>query len=493
MTFAQAHKGAAINSTFSSIMTQHHPLIKNTFLYAIGPLLSRGLSIVLIPYYSFLLTTSELGYYDLVVSVGALAVAVITIKIADVVYRWLMDSKEDTERMTSAMTNSLFIIASSVVLVALIFALIPDRYGFQHQYLIEGYIISIILFNFLQQLLRGLGFIKMYAWLSVIHCLLLVVLNVVFLKIMQYKLSGIMWSAILANMVSTMAIVLLIGLWKYVRLAAISIAEIKKMFAYSLPLVLNAVNWWLMGGFDRLVIVAYLGLEFNGIYAVANKVAAVLILLNSFFIPAWQDFILKNTSNSEAQPNFNKFFNAYLILLISLVLFLVTISKVAMVHLIDIKFLMAYQYIPILLLGGAMLAFTSFLGPFFLIAKNTRLLFLTTLAGCVVNIVASLCLVGPLGLYGPSLGLLAGFTVTFAIRYRLLKQQWKLHINWRPIIALGALLILLTWAMSLEVNGVNYGAIALSIAILVWMNKSIGLASWRFFMKQMQTIGQRKK
>src|SRR5699024_12095699 len=40
---------------------------------------------------------------------------------------------------------------------------------------------------------------------------------------------------------------------------------------------------------DRYFITAYLGMEANGIYAVANKIPAILLMMNTVFSLAWKD------------------------------------------------------------------------------------------------------------------------------------------------------------------------------------------------------------
>jgi O-antigen/teichoic acid export membrane protein len=457
-------------------MARHNTLIKNTFLYAAGPLLNRIVSVVLIPWYSFLLTTEQLGYYDLVVTTTGLVIAIATLKISDAVYRWLVDTGGDDTKQAAAITNSSLIVVASIIIVIIFVAILPVRFTIQYRWLMCAYIISLIVFNFLQQILRGLGYIKMFSWLSMLNTLLLLLFNVVFLWLLKYKLNGIFLSVIFSNAVSIVMMIFLVQLSKYITIKEVDKMQILAMVKYTTPLIFNAINWWMMGGFDRFVIVGFLGLQFNGIYAVANKYAAILILLNSFFLPAWQDFILTKQTTTDKKPAFNIFFNSYIVLQISIAILLIAISKFVMIFFIDPRFVDAFNYLPLLIIGSCFSAFTSFLGSFFLIEKNTGILFKTTLAGSIINIIVSLVLVNFIGLYGVATGMLSGFLATFFLRYYFLKKSMGLGINGYPVILLAILLGLVCAAVYSGADILILLAALLSTAVVVVMNKKVWMA-----------------
>jgi O-antigen/teichoic acid export membrane protein len=464
-------------------MAKQNPLIKNTFLYALGPLLSRVISIALIPFYSFYLQTGELGYYDLVVTTGSLVMALATLKISDAVYRWLVDCGSDDAGRRSAVTNSMVVLLAGMGLIVIGFLLVPQKFRVQYSSLVCAYILSTVLFSHLQQVLRGLGYMKMYVWLSVANCLMLLVANVVFLWILRYRLDGVLLSAIAANVFSIAMIAAALKFSKYIHLQSVSRAEIKKMLGYSTPLVFNALNWWLMGGFDRIIIAAWLGYDANGVYAVANKFASIMVLLNSFFIPAWQDFILANAGISHAQQQFNRYFNRYIVLQLSLVAFLCVAGKFAVLYFIDAGYAAAWQYLPLLLAATCFLAYTSFLGSFFLLKKNTAALFTSTLIGSVVNIAVSLLLINRIGLYAPCIGMCAGFAVTFLLRYKSISKTENLSISYAPVLLLAGCFALVVFCLFNPFSYSDVIALVVSFAVLIVMNKTVILSVVTAFKK----------
>ena len=411
-------------------MQKHNLLVKNTFLYAIGPLLQGIISIALIPYYSFVLHKSEFGYYDLLVTSGSIISGVVTLKISDSLYRWLVAAAGDEPKQATAIVNSLLAMLAGTALVLLAMLFVPVE-KVPYKWLATGYLISFMWFMHFQQLLRGLGFIKWFTFTAVMNALLLAGLNIVFLSGLHFRVDGILISAVLANAAGVLFILFITGS-RFFKPRYFHRASFREMLGYSTPLVFNAINWWLMLGFDRYVLTGFLGLEANGIYAIAVKFASLLLLLNSFFIAAWQDHVLSN----KAGTDYSLFASHYLRLQLCLVILLSAACAPLIHFFIDRKFQGAIHYIPLLSLASSLSAITSFFGTFLLHGKDTRKLFSTSLWGSLLNVAISLSLVKFIGIYAPCIAMVAGFLLTAMLRYPLVNKTFALHINWLPVLLL---------------------------------------------------------
>jgi O-antigen/teichoic acid export membrane protein len=247
------------------------------------------------------------------------------------------------------------------------------------------------------------------------------------------------------------------------------------MILYSAPLVYNAISWWLMGGFDRYIIAGFLGLEANGIYAIAVKFSSVIIVVNSFFIPAWQDLVLKKNDLNSLQSQFNKMLNYYIGLLLSLTIVFSSLSKILVTHLIEARYYDAWKYVPVLLVGGSLLALTSFMGSLFVLTKNTYNIFITSLLGSIINILISLLLITRANLYGPCLGIVSGFLAIFLIRYTYFKKRIPLQINIRPILGLMVIFSFITGCLYFGNLSLYYLSILVSLVTFLLFNRKPGI------------------
>ena len=59
------------------------------------------------------------------------------------------------------------------------------------------------------------------------------------------------------------------------------------MIAYSAPLVLNAIGWWVNSASDRYVVTWLCGLAVNGIYSVGYKIPSIINVFQTIFNQAW--------------------------------------------------------------------------------------------------------------------------------------------------------------------------------------------------------------
>ena len=81
-------------------------------------------------------------------------------------------------------------------------------------------------------------------------------------------------------------------------------AETKRMFLYALPLCVNTVAYWMMTGFNRLVINWKMGDAANGILAVGNRFGTLITLVTMCFTYAWQDLSFSKVKDESTRAKF---------------------------------------------------------------------------------------------------------------------------------------------------------------------------------------------
>ena len=84
-------------------------LIKNTIIFTLGSFGSKIISFFLVPLYTYVLTASEYGVVDLVVTVGTVAIPILTLNISEAVMRFALDKDADKEKITQIGTGILLI------------------------------------------------------------------------------------------------------------------------------------------------------------------------------------------------------------------------------------------------------------------------------------------------------------------------------------------------------------------------------------------------
>lgn len=86
--------------------------------------------------------------------------------------------------------------------------------------------------------------------------------------------------------------------------------------------------------------------------------------------------------------------------------------------------------IPLALTGTIMAIASKFLGSIFGAIKKTKVTFISTLAGAIVNLVVIFSLLDVIGVMAANIAFLAGFTTAVLVRTIVLRKQIGLKVNY---------------------------------------------------------------
>ncbi len=459
-------------------MSQKISLVNNTIIYTIGNLGSKILSFLLLPYFSYYLSISELGQYDLIITCLNLFLPVVSFQISDALYRWLLEANGNHEEEAKVLKNGivavLFFNILFQVVIFILSWLMSDTYITKYILEFSLLIASSSLLLVCQQSVRGLMDTRSYSASGLLNSLSVLVLSLLFLRIDPFSdnISNILFASIISNFLATLLLVISI-LYRYKNFkinTKIDRPLVKSMIIYSFPLILNSLSWWFINGSSRFIILNFLDVDSNGIFAVASKLPALITIINSIFILAWQDLAI---SSDDENNNYGKLFQGYFIFNISLALVLIASSSILTRLLFDEKFYEAWKYSPLLYLAASFSSLSAFIGASYLKVKKTRGILITSLISAAVNIILTILLIPAIGLYAPSLGAFVSFTVMYLVRKRETNTILELSIRYKGIFILMALCLLFFVLLLLENLYINTILIIVSMLIFMYCNKEI--------------------
>ncbi len=451
-------------------MTGSDKLLKNTIVYAAGNLGSRVLAFLLVPLYSYYLSKEDLGYYDLITTSVMMLVPFLSIQISDAVYRWLIEARNDAEK-AAAVTNGAAVLCFTIVPFALLFFVADVYLNIQYGYYFLSLLFLTIASVFFQQILRGLGNNKLYSFVGILYTFLLVGFNVVFLFYTNLLVEGLLLASIIAYVLMLAATVATGKFYPLFRISSISRSSIRKMIAYSGPLIPNTISWWLINEVNRFIILYFLGLEFNGIFAMANRFPSLILMVNSIFMLAWQDHAISSSGTQEKKTDATRIFHMFMVLELSLAIFLISITRYMIQFLVDAKFYASWQYIPLLYLAVVFSSFASFLGVGYLNAKKTKGIFYTTIVGSLVNIAVTFGSIRFIGLYAPAVGMASGFFCMWIVRIRQTKSFYHIDIHYSTFVTLLLVSIVFSFLIRIDNLFLSVAMIAAAILIFLYCNR----------------------
>lgn len=389
-------------------------MFKETLTYSIGSFGSKILSFLLVPFYTYFLTKKELGEYDLLLTTISLFAPLVSLQISDATYRWLIDKEyiSETEK-AKIMTNSIITLCIGYLIFCIGFSVYIFFNSFQYQ----GYFIVLIFLNcllpLLQSILRGQGDTRQFAINGILTTFLIVVFNVIFIYLLKLNVEGVFIANIVAYTVACILILYKVRIIQYFKFKYWDPKLIKSMASYSLPLIPNLMSWWAISSASKFIILHYMGPEGNGLYAVASRFPALLLVINSVLLLPLQDRILKEQDD----VTFNRLLGKFIVFEMALAFILGILSPLMTKILVSKEYFDTWQYMPYLYLGVGFNAIAGFLGLKYQKEKNTLRITITSLLGATISIIFSIVLIQILGLQGISISFLLGFYFMFILRY----------------------------------------------------------------------------
>ncbi|MCV3296569.1 oligosaccharide flippase family protein [Oenococcus kitaharae] len=399
-------------------------------IFAIGNLGSKLVNFLLVPLYTYALSTRQFGLVDLITATVSVAAPIISLSISDAVFRFAMDKFENKSRI---FTNSLFF---AIVTGALSFLALPLLLWIHVPFGVFLLTITFLtnIFSILQNFVRAVGRVKVFALAGIVGTIVLGASNILLLMIFHLGVDGYLWSILFSILFSIFFVVFASHIWCYIKISALSLRDITRFLKYSIPLIPNGLSWWLTNDASRFFILFFVGVSGNGLFAVANKIPTILNVLFSIFAQAWQISAIDEFANKNSEKFYSKVFD----LLISFSFILVAVFTL-LIHpfmflYVSPKFYSAWQFVPMLLLAATYSNFSSFLGTAYLAAKKTSGILITTMSGMAVNLLVSLTLIPQIGVHGAGIGGALGFLVASLIRLYQTRSFIKITVNWQNAI-----------------------------------------------------------
>ena len=164
-------------------VSRNRYLLKNTLIFTLANIGSKLISFFLVPLYTNVFSTSQYGTIDLITTISAVAVPILTLNIAESVMRFGLDKNVDRDKNTQC-GSFILTIASFVGLL-----LIPLGSGVKgisdYSFYVYFYVISLSISQLYLCDLRGKELLLQYSMGSVLQTFLIAILNIIFLLILK--------------------------------------------------------------------------------------------------------------------------------------------------------------------------------------------------------------------------------------------------------------------------------------------------------------------
>lgn len=460
-------------------MSREKALVKNTFIFMIGNFASRFLGFFLLPLYTFNLSKTEYGYYQYVLPILSILLPIATIQINDAIYRYLLNS-ESEEESDRIITSSSLITCVGLAVFTAVFCIFASFRSFPHSGAILIYAILSVLSGMWQQIARGLQKNLDYAVSGVLFTAVTLASNVVLLLLFHMKEDALFYSSALAAVSVLIYIELKIHVLKRIRLRMKKLELTRKLMRYSIPLLPNSINWWVINSFSRYIIIQNYGIGANGIFAAANNFPTLLVALNSIFYMAWQESAIKEYKSEDKNEFYTNMFNIYMKFQFCMMLILLPVTFWGTLFIIGKEFSESWKYVPFLYAGTVFMSFSLFYGTGYLSSKDTKGAFTTSVTGAVINLCLNLVMIPMFGIQAASISNMVAFAAMWVFRGIQTRKYFNIRVDMRSLLILLLLTGIYIAFYFVNSTAVNVILFVLSFVIFYVFNRSLVMKSLDF-------------
>ena len=394
---------------------KYKTLVNNTFLISVGTFGSKILTFLMVRFYTGILSPSDYGTADLIMQTVNLLFPLISFGITDGVFRFALEYPRERKDI---FTVGFYVITGGGLLFLLIGPLLSLAPTFR------GYILLIVFFtmascyhSLCSQFVRAEGKTALFAGQGLLNTALVIGLNILFLVVFRWGITGYILSVALADLLCAIYLVLREKLWtQLVRRPERS--AYRRMLRYSIPLIPTTVLWWITGVSDRYMVTAFLGSDANGLYAVAYKIPTVLTMISGVFLEAWQ-FSAVSEARGSRQDHiqfYSQIWSSFQGVMFLMGSFVIAFARLGIRLLTTPEYYSSWQYVPVLAMAMVFAAFVSFMGSTYMVAKKSSLSLWTAVAGAVANVLLNWILIPRIGIQGAAIATLACYVLSLAIR-----------------------------------------------------------------------------
>lgn len=425
-------------------MNKYKEISYNTIIFAIGNIGVKLIQFFLLPLLTVKLTKADYNTADLLTSTLEVIMPLMTLGLSEAVFRFCIKTDYDKK---SVFSNSISVAVLGVIFVVLSICVINFIYPQNYWYLFSVLYALNAFDSVINNYIRGVGKVKTFAFTGIAQSLALAAFAFVFVYWLGYGLTGYLLSLILAYCVRIISMVLFGGVYRSFSFKSLDKRLLKLMILYALPMVPNNVSWWLVHTASKYICTGFLGEDIAALYAAASKLPAVINMLATIFLQAWSISTAK-TATDEDKGKFNstvfRYLSAFVLCCASAVFVVLPyISK----FLLQGEFYEGWIYSALLIFAAVLTCYSSYFGAFYGANFKTGMVFISTLAGAVVNVALSFAFIQLIGIYA----LLAASCLTYLViviirmattrKYSLIKISWFKEIPSLAIVLAQAVLI----------------------------------------------------
>lgn len=404
-------------------------LARNTVIYAMGDIIPKLLNLITFPILTNCLSTGDYGILNYVNSI-VLFLTIITflcLKTYYLVHYFKVGDETEQKKLLGNLTISVATLNIIITLILMfigegLFRLIGSDIDF-FPYIF--YAVLINFFDIFQQLPSALYRVRErplpLVSLNILKGFLIMLGTVIFVR--QYP-SAI--TALRIQLVVTFVFSLIFGTITVKNaIFRFNYKQLMAALAFSLPLVPGDIAYYFSTMSDRILIEKYLSISDLGIYSTASVIAGMLYIISYGAYKAFEPYFFKTYGKESFNSEFEKIRDVLMFVVIVVGMCLAVYAKEFLTLLSSESYRIAYQYVPVLVLGISIGTLSSLYGTVMTAQSRTKINGAISLSSALLSVITNIILL-------PIIGIWAAVIAALLVRilsYTVLKLCCHLNVH----------------------------------------------------------------
>ena len=348
-----------------------------------------------------------------------------------------------------------------------------------YEWIIIAYILCSSVHSICHEYVRAHGKFGLCAIQGILNTLIMIGCNVLFLLVFKLGVTGYVLSTVVADFITTIFLVVVDKLYRSFDFRSVRSSTIKSMLKYSLPMIPSTICWWVTNVSDRFMISIFLNESVTGLYAAANKIPSLMMVLAGIFINSWKNSAVMENESKDGAEFFSNVFDAFSGVLVIVSSGIIAFTKVITFIMLDKSYHEGWMFIPMLTFSMIFFNYDSFFGSIYVAKKKSNLSFYTSVAGAVTNVLLNLWLIRtPLGAMGAAIATVASYFIVFVLRLITARKIMPFDINFAKLIGNFAILgVQMASIMSAHTLWIPVQAVCLVAVMVINGSKLLKFAS----------------
>lgn len=410
--------------------------LKDSFIYTIANVFTRGIGFLMLPIYTANFSPSEFGTMDLLLITGNIISVLFGLEIHQAVARFYPD-KVTVEAKRKMISTAIITICLGYI-VFLIPAILFSKQLSTYLLKIDQNSIIIwalfsyganFIFTFVSSQLRYQLKSKEFMIVTILYSGITALGTCALIKYLHYGLNSVFIAQIVASFVG-------ISLSVYSSRAyyelVLDIGELKEMLNFSTPLILSTLMVYAMLYTDRIMIKTLLDNNQLGLYALASRVASIVTLMTVGVQSALTPLIYNNYKSKDSKVYLAKIFNWYS----GLGLFFIAILSLFSWKIVELLAPTAYvgsgALIPWVALSVLLTGLINFT-PGIFIEKKTKVIFYINILSFLINMILGYIFIKKYGALGAVMATSVSALVYFLMYYFIGQKYYFIPFFWTKL------------------------------------------------------------